>query len=996
MDAADNIEGDRETFRRLLNDRPLYKWQNQSAASYRVLVLGFGQDAQAFLDVCLEASQSLDSPIDVKVWSRDWAAEDAYLKSRPLLEEFFQVAGREDRLTGESYGRITFLSADGETPGSIMSREDVVDTYRDARYVYVSLSDAEDNERVAQAIMAAGEAPSVNVRCLDDKTDAGGVHYVRTGRATPVTSPSDELDRMAFNVHLVWSESLNADLERKRTKYNEGYYRSSCLSNVLSIRYKLHYLGIELSEGVYEAARKAREALRDATARRALIATEHRRWVVEKICTGWTRMSVDECLRIGDTKDKATKRHVCLVRSDERPGLDSWGRGRWDAAHEADLARLDPLDRMSVELHQAHLEYARNHSIDYALLEDAAADVQENTMGDDSIRRTFDEWYENLREMCNDFSKTTVDSLETGTKDETPFLALHGRLHDELVEAIERSEGMGGIQKKLAADGVERIYRETEHIIRCLRYHDYKKNDADLIDNIPFILTYSDDITMLMPADHQVLTDEKDHPTQLFAYVAAATIVNPRTLYLPYVRSAAESETERQTRAARERAIADYLKGKGLQTEARFIPLDHAADVTGLLGAVDGGQEGWLLVEQGMPAAAFSDRPRTASYAFDMTSRCFDAPDAPWLNDIHRHVGLTAHDIATLVGRKVQVKNQPSLGREDSSALYRIYRSDPAAWKVLCTQLMKHRRKAIAHFAMEDDSQPVRFGWHYLLPRSCTAAARAIVGMLRENKIIDARSHVADYSTEGCRVHVFGTVRRRQELDGLFSQPYLLSAERDYGITDQAGRWILWCDALMIDSIPGHFGSSVTPERVSRLLDRLQSHGLVSVRWNVAKNKFNIIYGSREIKDVFMKAGNLLEAHVFYSCRMTNAFDDIVTGVEIFRPAPHDDMLEHEIDCLVTRGFQTAIVECKAWDHMESPKFMEELSKQEERLRDYGVNGIAFFVVDGTVSAPAGEHEGVTVWSRQSPGSVIDQIGDAIAQRLMAREATSRQAFSEQ
>lgn len=59
-----------------------------------------------------------------------------------------------------------------------------------------------------------------------------------------------------------------------------------------------------------------------------------------------------------------------------------------------------------------------------------------------------------------------------------------------------------------------------------MEYRDWKKDDVELINNIPFVLTYSENAYMIIP---YTIGDN----AEMFSNVAAPTIVNPaRVLYL--------------------------------------------------------------------------------------------------------------------------------------------------------------------------------------------------------------------------------------------------------------------------------------------------------------------------------------------------------------------------------------------------------------------------------------------------------------------------------
>ncbi len=106
-----------------------------------------------------------------------------------------------------------------------------------------------------------------------------------------------DIERMAFNVHLCWEKNLPLDLKRLRAEFRQPYYHRSCVSNVISLKYKLHGIGIDadrLSTDECAAALDERLA-NDRSLEDSLMYYEHRRWVAEKICGGWINCAPSDC-----------------------------------------------------------------------------------------------------------------------------------------------------------------------------------------------------------------------------------------------------------------------------------------------------------------------------------------------------------------------------------------------------------------------------------------------------------------------------------------------------------------------------------------------------------------------------------------------------------------------------------------------------------------------------------------------------------------------------
>ena len=58
----------------------------------------------------------------------------------------------------------------------------------------------------------------------------------------------NEIERMAFNTHLIWEKNLNIDERKVKAEFKKKYNYNSCLSLALSLKYKLFSVGIDLDQ----------------------------------------------------------------------------------------------------------------------------------------------------------------------------------------------------------------------------------------------------------------------------------------------------------------------------------------------------------------------------------------------------------------------------------------------------------------------------------------------------------------------------------------------------------------------------------------------------------------------------------------------------------------------------------------------------------------------------------------------------------------------------
>jgi domain of unknown function (DUF1887) len=974
-----------ELFQYLLYRYPLYRYQSDNESeNYNVLLIGFGLDAQKFLDVCLETAQSMDQKIEVDVYGADKLETEKqyYLGKRPAINQFFLIDDQREKLTGEAYGHIKFNTLKGNNKEVQLER--IISENRNISYIYIASGSDKENSNIAEFLAEKLKTEHVFIcaQCEQETRDKNGIHYLCMKDCIRRDYVDyKEIERMSFNTHLIWSGTLNTNLERKKEEYLSNYYHSSCISNVLSIKYKLHYLGIEISEDVYAAAKAFKNSSNSTKAK--MVVAEHRRWVTEKICDGWINMKVEDSLQYNDTKDIDGKRHICILRSGENYGISGElaNHGNWNNVSKKQLSKLDELDSMSIRLHQAYIDYEKKLNLDYIIKEETVNAILDELNDIESVQRCFIEWNECIRYFFDEF----VKNENKNTKYEVNILeyeALYYKLIDEL-----ESTDLDILKKKSLKSKFISINNAFLPVSRCLKYHDYKKNDKDLIDNMPFILTYTEDITMVVPMDYDVLVSERDDvkPTEMFSYIAAATVVNPKDLYFPYMVLAEENEYISSLILQKKKNMEEYINRKGLRTKIHFIKIYDRENLSQILKPDKGGKiDGWLLVENSKIDIINTDGIDKISnhfglYTFDMKNIKFTDTDAiDWLNNINRKVSITVRDIAGFFGRDADIKEQPSFRKEDNKLLFSIYKSNRKAWREICALLKSsaNRNNKIIRFK---EGRTAKVEKHiFFMPYTCFKAADVIIRKLKDKGLIKSDSCIDRYSIDACKIIINESSGCGDELQKLFANQHLLTATHKFSLVKINDTFELICEGLKVEEIKFDFNKDHSSEKMLSLLKNLQSNGFIQTK--IKKQSFDITYGSWQIKNIFMNEGNLLEIYTYYKARELNTFDDVVTGV-IFS---NENGIENEIDCLATKGFQTVIVECKARGMRRGENSKAELlsfkKELQRKVKKYGINGCGLLVLDSENGIPEVEDiEGVEVCYKS--WDILD-IGKAISRQI--------------
>lgn len=368
----------------LLYRHPLFEkmpFPGLSVPDFHVLVLGEGPEALAFLDTCLQAGQVPGARIFVTVAAEDpAAARQAWLAERPALPDFVDIDPEPDAVREDACGLVRFVplpffDADSPLTTAAAMQGLLSGSLREPfyQYVFFCLDTDERTRAAAESLLsdpARGFVVAAAFRGRPGKELPEEIRGVYLQGSPAVLAEDSRLFEMGFNTHLSYALSDNLDIEKERASYEDSYNKGASLSSVLSIPYKLWSLGIDCKDPAAAAAafQEKMDADTDESLLRALGASEHRRWVLEKAAEGWTRpgfpdgdIDYERFLDLGDSKDKAAKEHLCLVPATSAMVLQESrykekGHALWNSGPEE--AGLDPLDRISLRWHRAHVRRA--------------------------------------------------------------------------------------------------------------------------------------------------------------------------------------------------------------------------------------------------------------------------------------------------------------------------------------------------------------------------------------------------------------------------------------------------------------------------------------------------------------------------------------------------------------------------------------------------------------------------------------------------------------
>lgn len=953
-----------------LYKKPLFQYVDKKSESIDVLIVGFGNYGQKFLDSCLQAGQVYGKKLNVNVISnnriKSTADKDIYLASRPELPNFFSIDGHT---VADEYGNITFTAKDfatGTRTGAIKKNQElalrIVGENEKIRYIFIALGDDQLNKNVAQAFTDAIKNKfecSINFAVESDQI-TGKVYGnpIFMSKDITVEPEYQEIERMAFNAHLAWEDGLNINLKKSKEKFNEPYYHRSSIANAISVKYKLYSIGLEMKDWAQTASEYAQKIAAEPEKRIELIAVEHRRWNCEKISEGYTRISDLESCVNGPTKDEKAKKHICLVpcRADAPLQTDLWkynNRDRWDNAGEGDLKALDPLDQLSVRLHQTYMRHAEEMRKSVSLFDDTMKRLKMIANKNISSGIAFSEWYSALSLIWSRASSSVKE---------------YAPLKDKLLKSLDVLETDN---KNTAIALVEIVDKRFSLILKSMEYTDWKDKDSRLVDAIPFILTHKRNVHLAIPLSTGT-------NTQIFVNVATPTVVNPSQV--TYIHHFAHADDIVDFNDAI-KYIFNYLPEKNVSSKLNFVlsyrkDESMASEIIKLMGdlAENNSVQKVLLVEAEnefdiaqniilalddklhvdaieqnstplsfllMGAGVYREHPK---YCFDISKKKFyDVVDCDYLKYICAGQYLKVSDMFASKNSK-GVIDSPLAFYNDYEKLWRkAYRGQEGVWKKTCRLLSKyHENDTIVTINLDliKDKGKIE-KYRYLVPTGSFAGAKAVIDFMVEANVFEKDSAIYYYTPDSCDINIFASEFLKDKIKALFADPDLLVLYDHLLFKKTPFSVSIAYDYLKVS----HFdlrAAGKHADRVKQILQLLENefafiNGLTESSSDNHIISFN--YATGRIKKLLTNEGNILEVYIYLKCLKSGLFDDVATSYEI---AWNGTPITSEFDVIITKGFTSLLVEAKATEEIKQDFYF----KLSSLANQFGTNAKAVLVAD--------------------------------------------------
>ena len=936
-----------------LYTKPLYMNVPSGTENISLLIIGFGRYGQKFLDIALQTAQIPGKTLNVTVVSDSAEDKAGYLRERPALADFFNINGSQEG-ADDAYGNITFIVHE-------ISRN-FINSLPASDYVFIAVGN--DLKNVSTAEWLKYSCP-VSVALENSRVAVpDNILPIRINEDISQLPLYKEIERMAFNVHIIWKKDLNIDLAKLRKEYRTSYYHDSCVSFVISIKYKLHGIGIEFDSSPDETAKEyIRYITKDKKKKNELVFLEHRRWVTEKLCLGYTRITnLEECIT-GKTRDDRKKRHICIVKSRPEQVLDSkpWVKGspdkpdveKWDNPSIEELEKLDELERMSVDLHlmyKKHSEKVINENIFNGGIVSAIRASIEKEHG---LKVSFQELITCMKDIRNCDIKQ---------------VPRYNGLKKSFLDNVKNSQAIDNQIKRSVSQLIDSLHNIFYPILASQQYRNYKKDDIDLVEGLPFILTYSSEIKMIIP----YATGDND---SLFSNLSAPTVINPcKIIYFTFCENTQEMKNimdslpymanymkKRCFRAGVE-FIIGYNPGKKqldkkiLSEDFRKLSSERVKKVT-FIEAERPKQyicmlKDYLLKTAKKPdfllefnytylsglAEGINMDKLFPSYTFNSDTMRFKAiHNCDLVKYIKFKPYITVSDMFSLKMSTSTTSNNPEF-YEDYQELWDKYQSNTGVWKFLCRLFKEYSETndIIAKFRRKNSKKPAEYT--YPIPFSCRKTVESLIEALISQEIISDDSHIEADSTNSCQVKIHSLYDSKKDFDGLFSRPDILTQSEAVECREDLKNHII--RVVYNNLCVSKLDCSTLQNNGYKLLEYFyDKHYLINLDIDTTDKKASFTYATSQIKDLLTSEGRILEIFTYHKARATGQFDDIRAGFEIDWEKVN---AKNEFDCILTKGFSTLFMECKATKEMK----WEYYTKIESLSRHFGINVKIVIVAD--------------------------------------------------
>ncbi len=955
----------------MLDVRPLYCCSPEKITDLHIMAVGCGNYGQEFINQALQLGQMVGVNLKITAVSDNPDADmNKYLVNKHDLKRYISI---NDDKAIDPYAELNFepISQNGASFSLINRNEnqdlvaDLVERYNDVSYIFVALGNEKLNRDIAELFAEITccfeNGCCVNYACYSDSYKHEKAYPVCINSRS-VKNISKDLRDMALKVHLSWSKITDKDLNTIRKDFeNDHYSFNSSIANAISIRYKLRCFGIEYDysnkKSLSDAADKFNNDIllnEDKTNFNTLVWLEHRRWILEKAVANWSLLPASkykEIIAKHATRDDVKLMHPCMLKSNPTAVDNIW---------ETDVKLLDPLDAMSVNFNNRLKEAADESRQNWPEQEDALAHVGKriNKIQVNGKKKSHAQYAYNRYVVA--IKNILGESVDYAKKYASYRKAL-----------LSSCEALGGEAFK---DEISYLLKQVDDalfpIVEHAKKTDYKKIDSFLVSKIPYILTapLSPNIAMSFSAKHG--NDET------LNNIAAAFALSTNNLYYFFyydsnsnykylsrkIKIIINYLKEKNIYCKLDFFIAVDPCCAALAEEIR-TNLKSISEITCTVQICRDENDAHRKFKEHLSdknihffnrsVNAYSNNQlndclyKTLGYpCFDFwleKCRFYGDSDCSYLNYIDSSdMNITTEDLLLLSNAKDSAFHFPELFDSAKDLWEKVcnnsksFSSNIYSWNSFCKLISNYinEKNALASIKLDDKSKIKNetdsnlTEEKFTLPSLCFGTAKKIVDSLNNEKLV-IKPVVQNRTSGVCEITVTAKEPVIAALKTVFGKsPDNLSNTKliEAGIADEnddgnAGsrekKFVISYNSLRIRNLDISTVKNDVKEiknEYRKILNSLHANGFIKNLTITEKNfQANFDFSSYGVKNVLKKEGELLENYIFYEAVRTGYFDDVVSGFEFtYEPEASRELVKNEVDCILTKGTKTIVVEAKA------------------------------------------------------------------------------------
>ena len=937
-----------------------------------VFVLGSSEYTNQFIDQILQAGQMPDVQLEISACS-DFPEESKqnYLQGHPALSQFIDLDGS---YSGEQvpYAALNFLERTAGNPAAPEWASAFYEQHllKGCAMLLIDFGSERMNASLAKALERllknSGQSCPVAYVTGHKRREEGLCFPLWVNAPLTMQNIEPDLEQMAFNAHLCWKPSMNLNIQKEFEEFRsekENYHSSVAFA--LGIQTKLRSLGIAETDPLKAAEifRQKLEKDRENGSRDFKVLTwlEHRRWVLEKACRNWIpRTDLADCLKTSSIQIKRNPKeshepsqHPCMRFGTISTPLPAWTKAQWDTPGAYD-AELDDLDRMSVTLHRLFWEDAKK------ILQNDP--VEKNAVFLELEKLCLAQKNADLQLAFCRYS-LCLKNLSLGVKNTANQLGSYRAALQAFFDE-ETDNSMDLSVKKTANHALAALQNTYFSLLESQKYIDYKKYDGNLVENIPFILTYRQPDCVALPLPLQ------NDSSALFAGVSSLTLLCPsRVLYVcevtefadaPFIQEQLEKLQcyfkARSMTAKIELMILQKDPASGPAAEALSAALEEIGISTTLqtgstppLAAEaiaceaptlwDGSQALYASMWENSRFLAELQKQNIAYFEFDSVHKTFPVfAGCEFLRYFRKDdkTFLRVSDLFALRGSTRTSYAPPDFDSQGIQTLWRIFCGADTGtnhwyamknWNNLCARLAeyeKSRFRVRLPYSEKRKTETVL----YVLPAHLNLPAQKFLQQLQKAKIAGMDSTMEEIRGGVCRMVLKVSPDHAQPLRSFagklctcLQEPYHLR------VSEVPGLMILWDDLTVQNLSLGE----EWPENQYKILEALYRNGYLMALSPLADGKTSFVYPSLQMRDLLICAGRILELHSYYQALATDYFDDIACSCSF---AWFRDGVNNELDLVLTKSLCSMIVECKSVQQLE----VNFIHKLDSLADHFGVN----------------------------------------------------------